>query len=383
MAIIQFAGNGNEINPAPSKDPDWNSEANVNPLTLEYKPDFQRAAEYWDALWHHEIIDRPCTLVTAPLTDSPINAPRLVAVDDDFSQAVERGLQCLASHAFLGEALPAFRPGFGPDQMAAFLGAPLSLSDDENPTSWSHKIVEDWRETLPLRIDPENTYFKRMKEFHALASEKLHGRGLLSEIDMHTGVDLLEGLRGAQKLLFDMIDEPELMLEVMADARKLFRQVYETFYDYGNKAELGTLGGLPLYDRGKFNRIQADFIALMNPEMFRTFALPAIEDEADYLDRSGFHLDGPDALVHLDDLLAVEAIDAIQWVSGAGNKPQLEWPEVLHKIQDAGKIILLHLTVEDVKRIHGEYKPELLVYDVRAKTPEEGDRLLDWLKDHT
>ncbi len=117
--------------------------------------------------------------------------------------------------------------------------------------------------------------------------------------------------------------------------------------------------------------------------MFRRFVLPALEEEAQFLDRSCFHLDGPDALNHLDDLLAIKSLDAIQWVSGAGNKPQIEWPEVLHKIQKAGKIIILHLSASDVKRIHGEYKPELLVYDVKTDTVDEGMELLEWLKKNT
>jgi hypothetical protein len=108
-----------------------------------------------------------------------------------------------------------------------------------------------------------------------------------------------------------------------------------------------------------------------------------LEEEVQFLDRSCFHLDGPDALNHLDDLLALKELDAIQWVSGAGNKSQIEWSEMLHKIQQAGKIIILHLSASDVKRIHGEYKPELLVCDVKTDTVDEGMELLEWLKKNT
>ena len=279
--------------------------------------------------------------------------------------------------------MPAFRPGFGPDQMAAFLGAPLTISAESNRTSWSEKIVTDWASFLPLRIAEDNPYYQRMKAFHAAAEAHLEGRCLMSDIDMHSNIDMLEGLRGAQNLLFDMIDHPDTILTAMAQASEIYRQVYEEFYQYGSKEKWGTTCGLPMYDRGKFGRIQADFIALLNPDMFRRFVLPALEEEAQFLDRSCFHLDGPDALNHLDDLLAIEALDAIQWVSGAGNRPQIEWPELLHKIQDAGKIIILHLSASDVKRIHGEYKSELVVYDVGTPTVDEGLELLEWLEKNT
>ena len=350
---------------------------------LQYKPDFERAGRYWEALWAHDIIDRPCTLVTAPRMQEASGYSKPVAVEDDFTKVLNECDAYLESHVFLGEAMPSFTPDFGPDQMAAFAGAPLVIDKGSRRTSWSTKIVEDWASFMPLRIDASNVYFRRMKEFHALADARLQGRCLLTEIDLHSNIDLLEGLRGAQNLLFDMLDDPDLVLEAMSQARDLYRQVYETFYAYGNKASLGTTSGLPMYDRGRFNRIQADFIALLNPDLFRKFVLPALREEAEFLDRSCFHLDGPDALNHLDDILAIDAVDAVQWVSGAGNRPQIEWPEILHKIQKAGKIILLHLSPSDVKRIHGEYAPELLVYDVKASTVEEGLELLEWLKKHT
>ena len=351
--------------------------------SLQYKQDFERARTYWDALWDHQIIDRPCTLVTAANTPTPSYYTRLLSVDGDFTKAVNECDAYLTSHAFLGEAMPTFRPGFGPDQMAAFLGAPLTISAESNRTSWSEKIVTDWASFLPLRIAKDNPYYQQMKAFHVIADTHLEGRCLLSDIDMHSNIDMLEGLRGAQDLLFDMIDHPDTIMTAMSQASEIYRQVYETFYQYGSKEKWGTTCGLPMYDRGKFNRIQADFIALLNPDMFRKFVLPFLEEEAQFLDRSCFHLDGPDALNHLDDLLAIEALDAIQWVSGAGNRPQIEWPEVLHKIQDAGKIILLHLSAGDVKRIHGEYNPELVVYDVGTDTVDEGLELLEWLTENT
>ena len=356
---------------------------NITDNALQYKADFKRARRYWDALWIHEIIDRPCTLVTAARTPNPSDYSRLVAADSDFTQVLNECDAYLDSHAFLGEAMPAFRPGFGPDQMAAFLGAPLTISQDSNETSWSEKIVTDWESFLPLRILENNRYYQRMKEFHSVAEARLEGRCLLCDIDMHSNVDLLEGLRGAQNLLFDMIDTPDTVLKAILQAREIYKQVYAEFYQYGSKDKWGTTSGLPMYDRGRFNRIQADFIALLSPDLCRKFVLPAIEEEAQYLDRSCFHLDGPDALTHLDDLLAIKNLDAIQWVSGAANRPQIEWLDVLHRIQKAGKIIILHLSVADVKCIHGEYDPELLVYDVKTNSVEEGVELLEWLKRNT
>ncbi len=43
-----------------------------------YKSDFERARTYWDALWNHDIIDRPCTLVTAVKVPNAPEYPSMV-----------------------------------------------------------------------------------------------------------------------------------------------------------------------------------------------------------------------------------------------------------------------------------------------------------------
>ncbi|HEW78499.1 MAG TPA: hypothetical protein ENH34_00825 [Phycisphaerales bacterium] len=360
---------------------------------LKYKPDFERAQTCWDAFWNREIIDRPCTVICAQNSDNPVEPPGIQPVGIvDFEPVFSQMDGYLQTHCFLGEAVPAFMPDFGPDQMAGFLGAPIRISSDNpetNPahptgvTSWAEKIVDDWKSFLPLRIEPDNTCWKRMNEFHAAAQDRFQGKCLLKNIDLHSNIDVLAALRGPENLVFDFIDEPEIILEVMNQVCKIYKQVYMQFHQYGNKEKSGTTTWLQSYSRGKHNVIQADFICLLSPDLFRRFVLPAIEGEAAFLDNCCFHLDGPDALKHLDDILAIKQIDAVQWVPGAGNKPQLQWPQLLHKIQSAGKSIILYGDSEQIKTIHGQYKPELVVYNVATKTEQEGLELLDWLKKHT
>lgn len=350
---------------------------------LHYKQDFERAQKYWDAFWNKQIIDRPCAVVFAK-KDPRAEIPRFtIPVEEPFQTAFEKFDNFLMSYEFLGEAMPGFRPDFGPDQMAGFLGAPVIMDNPETGTSWSNKIVDKWENFLPLKIDNQNQCWKRMIEFHKQAQQYYKDKCLLYNIDLHSNIDAIEGLRGAENLLFDIIDSPELVSKAMDDVRKLYTKVYDTFYCYGNKQQIGTCSWLHFYSRNKFNPIQADFICLLSPDMFRKFVLPAIEEEAQYLDNSCFHLDGKDSLKHIDDILAIKEIDAVQWVPGAGAKPQLEWPEVLHKIQNAGKAVILYGSIEQIKAIHGKYKSELVVYQVQADSVEKGKEFLDWLCSNT
>jgi len=109
--------------------------------------------------------------------------------------------------------------------------------------------------------------------------------------------------------------------------------------------------------------------------------LPGVEEEAAYLDRCMYHLDGPGALRHLDDVLSVKDIDVLQWVSGAGQKPMWQWLEVLKKGLAAGKALHIYdITPAQVKAVHSELKSRRCLYQVNAANAHEVEDLLDWLK---
>lgn len=353
-----------------------------NGLELEFKPDFERAREYWSAFWKHELIDRPACCVEVCGED--VQGFRgIQGVDADFDEYFREGDAYLRSVKFMGEAMPSFRCGFGPDQLAGFCGAPIVVSEHSKTTTWSEKIVEDWAEFLPIQLQEDGHTWQRMLEFHRRADEYVKGKCLLAMIDLHSNIDLLEALRGAQKLLFDLIDKPELVTKAMTDARKIYRQVYEKLWPFGDRDKYGCPAGTRTYAAGKHSPIQADFICLIGPDMFRQFVLPALEEEAAYLDEGIFHLDGPDALKHLDDILAIDGIEAIQWVSGAGNKDMHEWTDVFEKVHRAGKATIIYAPPERVKQLHKQLPANLVVYHTVVRTEAQGQELLDWLVKNT
>ena len=86
---------------------------------------------------------------------------------------------------------------------------------------------------------------------------------------------------------------------------------------------------------------------------------------------------------HLDDLLAIEAIDIIQWQPGAGKPGPLCWIELYRKIQQAEKGLQIRCTPEEVRALHKELRPEKVLYVVEASSEREAEGLLDWLEDNT
>ncbi|MBT3276172.1 MAG: hypothetical protein HN368_23695, partial [Spirochaetales bacterium] len=87
--------------------------------------------------------------------------------------------------------------------------------------------------------------------------------------------------------------------------------------------------------------------------------LPGVIEVCNFYDRSIYPLDGPGALRHLDALLDIKALDAVQWVPGAGNEGFSKWIDVYKKIQAAGKgIQIFGLELSDFPLLFEHLNPE-------------------------
>lgn len=85
--------------------------------------------------------------------------------------------------------------------------------------------------------------------------------------------------------------------------------------------------------------MQCDFAAMISPSMFAEFVVPALRRQCRWLDHSLFHLDGPSCICHIDHLLAIAELDAVQWAPsvsqpGAGNS---KWFNLYEQILSAGE----------------------------------------------
>jgi len=355
-------------------------------VELLYKPDFDEARRHWEAFWNHDVIDRPCLSVTAPKEghDIPPAPPYMDGWGGDYAEAVARW-EARAEHIYYAaDAVPYLQPSFGPDQFGAFLGAGLERSQHTlNRTSWAVPYVECWRDALPIRLDPDNTWWAGMLDFVRVAGRASEGKYLVGMLDLHSNMDALASIREPQDLCMDLLDCPDLIHDAMADVRAAYAGVYSALFEAGNMAGRGTIGWCAFYSTDRFAMTQCDFAIMVSPELFDRFILPALREECDFLDHSIFHYDGPGALRHLDSVLSIQGLNGIQWVPGAGNRPQSQWPELLRRIQDAGKSLHISASPDEVKHLHGILKPELVFYQTAAVNEREADAIVKWFVDHT
>jgi hypothetical protein len=352
-------------------------------MELEYKPDFEQARTYWRAFWEHTVLDRPIVMAPTPKDPAhPVKRPWILnRAGGDYRGALAGFEHWAAATYFAGEAMPSMDCWFGPDQFAAFMGAELTYAEADE-TSWTTPCVTDWR-TVQLKLDETpGSVWMELLDFVRLAAQHGQGKYLVSTLDMHTNLDGLRGLRGTQELCFDLVDCPDGVDRAMQQVRALYAPVYEAVYAAGNM-QRGTTSWLPSFCEQRYAVVECDVICLLGPRHARRFVLPAIAEEAAYLEHCIFHLDGPTALTHLDDILAIPDIDAIQWVPGDGQPRSVEWMNLLQKIQAAGKGLWLDWTIDEIHQHYRDLRPEGLCFYLTPASPQEADELLVWLKRHT
>lgn len=347
-------------------------------LELAYKPDAARAMERMEAWWEREILDRPTVQVTAPKPGGkPAPAKRHASLRDRWMD-VEYTLAChdawMSGAYYGGEILPAFFPNLGPEIMTAALGAELHFTEE---TSWSEPILKDWTAVPDLRIDPENVYVRTILEMTRLGLEMGRGKFLTGLTDLHPGGDLAASLRDPEQFCLDCALEPEQVLRLMNQLRPTFYEFYDLQYRLMLEAgQTITTSWLPLATEGRYYIPSNDFSCMVSPEMMRRFFLDEIIEECNWLDRSIYHLDGPNALPHLDLLLEIESLDAVQFVYGAGNEPASRWMPVYKRVQEAGKNLHISIDAAELETFMDALRPQGVMLSMWVGSVEEADAIL-------
>jgi len=234
----------------------------------------------------------------------------------------------------------------GPGSLALYMGGETVLADD---TVWYKPIIDpedpansEVRRSPPLRFDPESTWWKIQEETLYACAEPARGNYAVGCPDIIENIDIVAALRDPQPLLMDMIERPAWVLEKVEEVNQAFFEAYDRVYDI-IKMEDGSsvFGAFRLWGPGKVVKVQCDASAMFSPEMFDRFVTPALTAQCEWLDCSMFHLDGHQCIPHLDLLLEIESLDAIEWTPDpqvpSGGSPA--WYPMYRKILAAGKSV--------------------------------------------
>lgn len=289
------------------------------------------------------------------------------------------------THAFLGESFPNLNVDFGPGSLAAYLGSEIGFKED---TVWFNKCLDGWDGVSKLQFDPENKWFK--KHINLVKScRELAGNDFYVDMpDLMENIDVLASLRGAQETLFDLLDEPEKVGERIQEVTDVYYDYYDRFYDAIKDEEGGNAYTVfQIWGPGRTVKLQCDFSAMMSPEDFRKYIQPSLRTQSENVDHVLYHLDGPQAIKHMDALMEIDGIDALQWTSGdAGPDGTLpDWDVIYDKAIAAGKSIWVKVYsgefedwIRNVDRLVKKYGSHSLFLLFPEMSMEQAVYLLDY-----
>lgn len=347
---------------------------------MRYKNDWLEAKRRLEALWHGEMLDRPCIAVRAP---RPVQAPVAVAppadnearwLDPQYRLAVTR--RELESTWWGGEAVPSVL------QMAGWVNCLGGCPHFDENTIWFDTRTVDYERPSPFRHDSKSPWTAKYKNL-LLALCDMAGRDgfLVGRPGALPANDLISMHMGTEAFLFALLDHPDWMAgAILAGARDQLRLVGELQammrerhdYWYGNA------GWMPFWAPKPYLSTQSDVSCMLSPEMFERFVVPELDVYGSAHGALWYHLDGGDARQHLPRLLSLAYMRVIQYVP-APREPR-NGPghlEMYRQIQAAGKIVHIEVPWENVEPLVRELNPGLLMLDTRCPSVEAGERLLE------
>ncbi|MGI6705077.1 MAG: hypothetical protein ACOX6S_02035 [Clostridia bacterium] len=330
-------------------------------MTFSLKPDHEMSKKRYDAFWHGEIIDRPPVSIVLPKENpKPVPTKSYASEEErwlDVDFRAEAMAISLSNYEYYADSLPIACPNLGPEIFSAWCGCGYKFGQD---TTWSEPCIFDWEKDRDKAVfDPNHPLFKTMIRFTEKLLEYGKGNFIVGLTDFHPGGDHLAALRDPQVLAIDMIENLDYVKDKLESSYKEYFHVYDIFYEMLREAGMPITSWTPLIHDGRYYIPSNDFSCMISKEMFDEVFLPGLVEECRFYERSIYHLDGPNALRHLDSILEIKELDAVQWVCGAGNEGYARWVGVYQKIQNAGKSLQLSdITLDELPLVFETLRPE-------------------------
>lgn len=285
----------------------------------------------------------------------------------------------LSRSVFPLDILPMAITDIGPGSLALFMGSRPEFADD---TVWFHPCIEDEPEPEklpPLRFDEQNHWWRATEQILRRCVELSRGKYIVGCPDLVENVDVLCSLRGSQQVLFDMIERPAWVEQEIWEINQVWFEVYERIYNI-IKLEDGSsaFGAFYLWGPGKVAKVQCDASAMFSPKMFKQFVVPALTAQCEWLDYSLYHLDGTEAIVHLDTLLEIAPLDAIEWTPQAGIETggNKRWYDLYRRILAAGKSVqVVNVELHEVMPLLDAIGPNGVYMLIQFKDEREAEQV--------
>jgi hypothetical protein len=306
--------------------------------------------------------------------------PDIAALWTDPATRFNAALYAMAHTFYGGESFPYFDTHLGPCSLAAYLGGTPRFEHD---SVWYQPSLTSL-DNVRLQLDLQSHWWRRQLSLLEYGTQHAQGRFLVSVPDMAENIDILAALRGTTASLLDLALVPEDVRRCVHAINIAHADAFDRMYPLVADATHGNcVSVFDIWAPGRTNKVQCDTAGMISPAMFAELVVPGLIEQCARYDFVLYHLDGSQALQHLDTLLALDCIDAIEWTPepGApwGGSPQ--WYDLYRKILSAGKSVqAVFVKPEEIAPLFNAVGAAGMFVMTRTATETQARRLLDNLQ---
>jgi hypothetical protein len=183
----------------------------------------------------------------------------------------------------------------------------------------------------------------------------------------------------------DLIERPEWVEKSVWEINEAFFQSFDLLYEKIKDEEGGNTFMFEIWGPGKTAKVQCDFSCMISVDMFKRFVVPALTAQCQWLDYPLYHLDGTNALQHLDTLLSIDPLKVIEWTPQAGQPGggTPHWYDLYHRIRKGGKgVQAVGVTADEVIPLIEEIGPEGLYVKGTAPDQKTAEKVLEQVQQY-
>ena len=242
----------------------------------------------------------------------------------------------VAHSCLMADMLPVANTQLGPGSLAAILGGVFEGGED---TIWIHP---DPHYTDDIVFEPNHPNYQLHKQLLKACKRKAQGHYYVGMPDLMEGLDVLAAIKGTDKVLLDTVMQPEVLEHQMRQINDIYFHVFNELYDIIREGDEMAFCYFSSWAPSKMSKLQSDISTMISVDDYRRFVQPFIREQCQKIDYTLYHLDGVGAMHHLDALLEIKELNAVQWTPGVG-EPQggsSKWYDLYRKILAGGKSVM-------------------------------------------
>ena len=308
-----------------------------------WKRNWDQTRQHFEDWWDHTGLVLGAWGTGLPGPKAHADVPQPPDVTDPFIKHTDATLiaRCtrhkMANRVWPADILPAAWPHIGTLPLATYLGATPEYAANN---VWYRPCMSDLESHPPLQFDPSHPEVVQLETIVRESVESSQGNYLIGMPAILGGIDILAELRGTADMLMEMIENPDAVHRRLREIQAAYVPAFDRMYDLIKQPDSAmAFGYFMLYGRGKVGLCQCDTASMFSPAMFDEFVIPYLREQCAFLDRSMFHIDGSQCLAHLDLLLGIDDLDAIEYTPDpkVPNGGSAHWFDLYKKILAAGK----------------------------------------------